>query len=131
MALLIACIVGAPWLVSRFLLTNITAQNAGRMLFLITIYSGSVPAAALLVFLYTLLNRIGTGSVFVDKNIAYLRYISWCCFAGAMICIISAFYYVPWFAPGIAAAFMGLIIRVVKNVIAKAVALQDDSDLTI
>jgi len=107
------------------------AQSAGRTLFLVTLYVGSAPAAILLAYLYALMHQIGSGRVFINENVSYLRYISWCCFAGAVICIASAFYYVPWFALGIAAAFMGLIIRVVKNVIAKAVALQDESDLTI
>jgi len=40
-------------------------------------------------------------------------------------------YWIPWFAVGIAAAFMGLIVRVIKNVVAKAVSLQDDADFTI
>jgi len=101
------------------------------MLFLITIYVGSLPAVALLVFLYMLLQRIGNGRVFVKENAACLRYISWCCFAGAIISLISMLYYVPWIALGIAAAFMGLVIRVIKNVFAEAIELQDDSDLTI
>jgi len=110
---------------------SLPAQKAGNTLFLATIYVGSIPAATLLAFLYALLHQIGSGRVFINENVSYLRYISWCCFAGAALCIISGFYYVPWFAPGIAAAFVGLIIRVVKNVVAEAVALQDESDLTI
>jgi len=107
------------------------AQKAGRTLFFITIYVGSIPAATLLAFLYALLHQIGTGHVFINKNVAYLRYISWCCFIGATLCLASTIYYIPWLALGIAAAFIGLVIRVVKNVVAEAVALQDESDLTI
>jgi len=110
---------------------SVPAQNAGRTLFLVTLYVGSVPAAALLSFLYALLHQISSSRVFISANVNYLRYISWCCFAGAIICLASGFYYIPWFVPGIAATFIGLIIRVVKNVIAEAVALQDESDLTI
>ena len=131
MVLLVACLVSAPWLVTRLISMSAPAQNAGRTLFLVTLYVGSVPAAALLAFLYALLHHISSGRVFINANVAYLRYISWCCFAGALICIASGFYYIPWLALSIAAAFMGLIIRVVKNVVAEAVALQDESDLTI
>ena len=131
MVLLLACLVSAPWLVCRLISMSLPAQNAGLQLFLITIYVGGVPAAVLLAFLYALLHKIGSGCVFINENIAYLRYISWCCFVGAIICFASAFYYIPWAALGIAAAFMGLILRVVKNVIAEAVTLQDESDLTI
>jgi len=131
MAVLLLCLITAPWLVSLFLRTSYTAQDAGSLLFLLTIYVGSVPAAALLVLLFRLLQRIGSGRVFVRENAACLRYISWCCFIGAVMSLISALYYAPWIAFGIAAAFMGLVIRVIKNVFAEAIALQDDSDLTI
>ena len=131
MIFLVACLISAPWLVTRLISMSVPAQNAGRTLFLVTLYVGSVPAAALLSFLYALLHQISSSRVFISANVNYLRYISWCCFAGAIICLASGFYYIPWFVPGIAAAFIGLIIRVVKNVIAEAVALQDESDLTI
>jgi len=131
MALLVASAIFAPRLVARLLEMSAMAQLAGTGLFLGTIYAGCAPAAALLICLYLLLQRIGAGEVFVSRNTAYLRYISWCCFAGGLVCIASAFYYLPWLAIGIAAAFMGLIVRVVKNVVAKAVSLQDDADHTI
>ena len=131
MALLLACAILAPRFVASFVGIAASASTAGNALFLTTIYAGCVPAAALLVCLYALLQRIGAGSVFVKENTACLRHISWCCFAGAAICIASALYYIPWLAIGVAAAFMGLIVRVIKNVVAKAVSLQDDADFTI
>jgi len=48
-----------------------------------------------------------------------------------VIGLASSYYWIPWFAVGAAAAFMGLIVRVIKNVVAKAVSLQDDADYTI
>jgi len=131
MALLIVCTVLAPRLVATLMRLSIQAELAGAALFMCTIYSGCIPAAALLIFLYILLRRIGAGHVFVNENTACLRYISWCCFAGAAITLASALYYLPWLAIGVSAAFVGLIVRVVKNVVAKAVSLQDDADFTI
>jgi len=131
MILLLICAACAPWLVIRLTSISLSAHLAGRTLFLLTVYSGSVVAAALLVFLYILLNRIGKGCVFVSENITCLRNISWCCFIGGVISLASATYYIPWLAVGIAAAFIGLIVRVIKNVVAKAVSLQDDADFTI
>ena len=106
-------------------------SDGRRAYFLATIYSGSIPAAVLLVLLYVLLHRIGTGEVFISKNTECLRHISWCCFAGAAISLASSVYWIAWFAVGVSAAFMGLIVRVIKNVVAKAVSLQDDADYTI
>ena len=131
MALLVVCTVLAPRLISTLMRLSIQADLAGAALFMGTIYAGCVPAAALLIFLYILLRRIGAGQVFVNENTACLRYISWCCFAGAAITLASALYYLPWLAIGVSAAFVGLIVRVVKNVVAKAVSLQDDADFTI
>jgi len=47
------------------------------------------------------------------------------------ISFVSVFYYFPWVFVAVAAAFMGLIVRVVKNVVAQAVALQNEVDYTV
>jgi len=107
------------------------AYAAGSAIFLITIYVGFVPAVVLLVLIYVFLHRISIGQVFVKENITFLRYISWCCFAGALICLVSGLYYLPWYAISVAGAFMGIIVRAIKDVFAKAVSLQDDAELTI
>jgi len=131
MVLLVVCAILAPRLVVRLMSMSAIADSAGLSLFLYTIYSGCIPAAGLLISLHLLLRRISDGAVFVRENIVYLRYMSWCCFAGAGLCLISALYYLPWATIGIAAAFMGLVVRVIKNVFAKAISLQDDAELTI
>ena len=128
MALLLACAILAP---SGFYLFYGLIEMGNKAYFLATVYVGCAPVAALLIFLYMLLHRIGLGLVFVRENTECLRYISWCCFAGAAISLASSFYWFPWSAVGIASAFMGLIVRVIKNVFAKAVSLQDDADFTI
>lgn len=127
--LLVAVAVSAPWLIPRSF--SYTVKEGWGVWFLVTIYTGCVPAALLLVSLYRLLRRIERGSVFVQKNVDSLRHISWFCFAGAVVSAVSAAYYLPWILVAVAAAFVALIVRVVKNVFAKAVALQDDADHTI
>lgn len=124
-------IVSAPWLVGRILSHSRRGLYDMKNYFFVTVYVGSLPAGILLKCLYDLLKRIDKGVVFVRKNVGNLRLISWCCFVGSLIAFVSMTYYVPWVLVGVAAAFMGLIVRVVKNVIARAVELQDDADLTI
>ena len=129
--MLVGTVIFAPWLV-RWLLDFSRADLAGtEAFFLTTIYSGSVPAAVLLFCLYRLLCHIELEQVFTTVNVEYLRRISWSCFAGAFICFASIPYYFPWAFVAVAAAFMGLIVRVVKNVIAQAVELKNESELTI
>ena len=131
MVLLLAAAVSAPWIANVVVSSSIAVAAAGKALLLATIYAGFIPAAALLILLFLLLRRIGAGRVFVGENTECLRHISWCCFAGAAVCLASGIYYFPWLAVGVAAAFMGLVIRVLKNVVAKAVSLQDEADLTV
>lgn len=129
--MLFCTILTAPWLV-RWLMDFSRADLVGKeVFFLSTIYIGSVPAAVLLFCLYRLLRHIEIGEVFIAANVEYLRRISWSSFAGAIISFASIPYYFPWAFVAVAAAFMGLIVRVVKNVVAQAVELKNESELTI
>ena len=130
MVLLIGTALSAPWLVGKIMYVR-SYLPGSETYFLITIFTGCVPAAVLLFCLYRLLHNIETGQVFTQKNVDYLRRISWSCFAGAIICFASVSYYLPWVFVAVAAAFMGLIVRVVKNVVAQAVELKNESDFTI
>lgn len=131
MGLLLALACTAPWLV-RWLVGFSRAELAGtETYFLVTIYTATVPAAVLLCSLFLLLQRIAAGEVFLPANVEHLRRISWSCFLGGAICLTSTYYYIPWLLVAVAAAFMGLIVRVVKNVVAQAVALQQEADYTI
>lgn len=129
MALLVLTAIFAPWLVERSIENTDIAGTT--TFFLITVYTSCIPAALLLLNLFTLLRRIGKGEVFISKNVESLRFISWFCFIGAIISFVSVLYYLPWIFVAVAAAFVGLIVRIVKNVFAKAVSLQDDADFTI
>lgn len=130
-AMLIGTALSAPWLVRLFLDFSRADLIGTEAFFLTTIYSGSVPAAVLLFCLYRLLRHIEIEQIFIATNVEYLRWISWSCFAGAIICFISTLYYFPWIFVAVAAAFMGLIVRVVKNIIAQAVELKNESEFTI
>lgn len=131
MALLVLTVVGATWLTDWFLHFSRAELAESKPYFLATIYVGALPAAYLLYALLRLLNRIETEEVFIPENVERLRRISWSCFAGAALSLLSAWYYFPWIFVTVAAAFMGLIVRVVKNVVAQAVALQDEVDYTV
>lgn len=131
MALLAAAIVAAPWLVGWLTGHSPNASGAFYGLFLGTLYVGGTLAAAVLVCLYRMLSNIGKGLVFTRRNVSLLRGISWLCIAEGAVCTLSALYYFPWLIAGAAAAFIGLIVRVVKNVLAEAVALKEENDFTI
>lgn len=130
-AALLVFIVSAPWLV-RWLIGFSRADLQGTYLnFFATIYLGSLPAIVLLYSLFFLLKRIAARQFFLPENVEHLRRISWSCFAGGAIAFISAFYYLPWLLVAVPAGFMGLIVRVVKNMVSLAVELQHEVDSTV
>ena len=131
MCVLIAAVVSAPWLTRWFLDFSQARVKGPESFFLATIYVGSIPAAYLLYNMFHLLRRIEAGQLFIAENVECLRRISWSCFLGAGVAFISGFYYLSWLFVFVAAAFMGLIVRVVKNMVAQAVALKNEADYTI
>lgn len=130
-ALLVGIVLSGPWIVNWFLDFSRADLVGKKIFFLCTIYSGSIPASVLLYCLYRLLHSIEHEEIFITANVEYLRRISWCCFVGAILCFASTPYYLPWIFVAVAAAFMGLIVRVIKNIIAQAVELKTESEYTI
>ena len=96
-------------------------------------YACAALAIGMLVSLYKFLRRIEKGEVFVPENVAALRRISWCCTWAAALCLpVGAVLGLPFiFAIGVAAAFMALIVRVIKNAFAQAVKMKDELDYTV
>lgn len=131
LAFVVVVLVTGPRLVLWLMGISNNAQMADSRLFMATLYVGGVAAVALLLLLYRLLHNIGLGQVFVPSNVALMRYLSWGCFAGGAVGLVSALYYLPWGLVGLAACFVGLILRVVKNVFAQAVELKNENDYTV
>ena len=123
---------GAYWLVSWLISIPVLLgglQNSG-MLFAV-IYSCSIFAWILLFSLWKLLQNMKAGIIFQVDNVRYLRTTSWCCFAVCTIGFTSAFLYLPMMLIAIAAGFVGLIVRIVKNVFEQARAMQEELDFTV
>ena len=83
-------------------------------------------------FLVKLLLLVKRHLVFTDRAVSCLRTISWCCFLEAGLCALSAIlYFRIHLALFFVAGFLGLVLRVVKNVIEEAVALKAENDFTV
>lgn len=87
----------------------------------------------LLVFLFRLLMNISKKIVFEDKNIKTLRLISMCCFSDAALLFTWGFLtrLEIIFLVAFTIGFMGLILRVLMNVLEEAVSIKKESDYTI
>ena len=83
-------------------------------------------------FLVKLLLLVRKHLVFTDGAVSCLRVISWCCFIEAVLCLLTTKVFVlAHFAAAFVAGFLGLVLRVVKNVIEEATAIKSENDLTV
>ena len=100
-------------------------------LFSVCFYPCAIFAYITLYSLLRLLFNIKKQEIFIYSNVKYLRRISWCCFAVAFITFAGGFFYLPFFFVAVAAAFVGLMLRIVKNVMQNAVEIKAENELTI
>ena len=88
-------------------------------------------AAAALGMLIALLLNLLKGRVFIPRNVSFLRWVSWCCWAVCAIAFGFGFLYMPLMIVSFAMGVVGTLLRVVKNVMHAAVALQEENSLTV
>ena len=99
--------------------------------FALCFYPSAVFAGIILYSLLKLLFNIKGGQVFINQNATLLRVVSWCCFAIAIITFIGAFFYMPFGFVALAGGFVGMMLRVLKNVMQSAALMREENDLTI
>lgn len=128
--LLLALDVLAPFVSEWFTKEYVYVSHSGTLM-LITVYTGSVAGWICLWYLRKLLLNIRGGSVFIEENVLSMRRISWCCGAAAIITLLSSLYWLPVIIIAISAAFMMLIVRIVKNAFQQAIEMKSELDLTI
>ena len=133
---LICCVVGFLGLV--FLawyfphLLPEAADRAASIGIMVLDYLLLVPVAVANGFLVKLLLLVRRHLVFTDKAVSCLRTISWCCFIEAGLFVVNGvLFFGIDLVLAFVAGFLGLVLRVVKNVIEEAVALKAENDFTI
>lgn len=98
---------------------------------LITLYACLGLSIFTLYYLHQLLVNIKKDIVFEDVNVRALRIISWLCMAIGVVTCISAFFYIQFLLVSASFAFIALIVRIVKNVVAQAIYIKQENDYTI
>ena len=94
-------------------------------------YIGIAAIALAVGMLFALLIRVKGGRVFTDKSVALIRGVSWACYLLALSFIGIGFTYNVSFAAAFLAVFLGLCLRVVKNVLEEACRIKNENDLTV
>lgn len=120
------------WPLSREMIRVLPVFDSGDAVLLkVCLYVCNVPGFLLLYCMDVLLRNLHRGQVFEQKNVRLLKIISVCCFAACIVCLAACprIYSLGFVA--LAAGFVGLIVRIVKNVFSKAIPMRDELDLTV
>ena len=99
--------------------------------FMLWCYAILAVALACCIAVTLLLLRVRKGLVFTPKSVSYIRFVSWTCVLLAAIIFIAQYFHAAAFIFTLARSFLGLCLRVVKNVIEAATEIKNENDLTV
>lgn len=98
---------------------------------MVCLYGCSIPAYILIWDMLRLLRNLQQEQVFTAENTGLMRAVSYCCFAAGLVCLAGSFWFPMLLAITAAAGFVGLIVRIVKNVFQQAIGMKDELDYTV
>jgi len=136
-AILVILAVGGPRLFNMYMTSFRGFAPDGEVLqkirtvFCACFYPSAVFAGIIIYSLIKLLHNIKNDKIFISQNVNCLRSVSWCCFVIALITFAGGFFYMPFMFVAAAGGFVGMLLRVLKNVMQTAVILREENDLTI
>ncbi len=128
------CILGAiflPHITNTLISLKERFPEGGASAVLALAYAILTVAAAADVLVFVLLLRVRKRLVFTDKSIALLRGISWCCILLGALFGVLGYYFLVSFTLAFAAVFLGICLRVVKNVLEEGAEIKSENDLTV
>ena len=109
---------------------NMTGEGI-RITLVVILYACSILGWFILWKMLRLIRNIRKGIVFTEQNVSILRAVSLLCLGVGILTFAGGFFYQPLFFVTLAALFLTLVVRVVKNVMHKAVEMKDELDLTV
>ena len=130
--ILVAGAVIMPWLAD--VLVDMSPRDVsagGRTLVLTFAYAALFFMAAADTMLFGLLLRVKAGQVFTMKSVALIRGISWCAMLLCIVFGLLGIYFQLALFVAFACLFLGICLRVVKNVIEQATEIKAENDFTI
>ena len=135
LVVLIAIWATLPYIVDYFY-SLFKGRVDGKTQLLAALYAASLPVALADILLIRLLLLVRAGRTFSPEAVGSLRGISWCClFEGAYLIFVGIFMFDPaavsFCMLAFAAVFLGIVLRVVKNVFEEATAIKTENDYTI
>ncbi|MBR5020346.1 MAG: DUF2975 domain-containing protein [Oscillospiraceae bacterium] len=132
---LAAVMVGLIFFLPSFLDWYVTLRPAMRETARLALVWGFYCCAPAVFFalweLDRMLRAILGRQVFVWRNVKSISRVRWCCLAVSLICLPAAVWYPPIIFMSIIMFFLTLILSVLANVMAAAVEIREENDLTV
>ena len=132
---LAAVMVGLIFFLPSFLDWYVTLRPAMRETARLALVWGFYCCAPAVFFALWELDRILRAilgrQVFVWRNVKSISRVRWCCLAVSLICLPAAVWYPPIIFMSIIMFFLTLILSVLANVMAAAVEIREENDLTV
>ena len=126
---LVILTLGAPWIV-EFLCEFFHRDYLAKFLTVVTYLA--VPAGwGAIILLYKILLNVDKGKVFEEENVKYLSILSWLCIYVGVLSGFASLRFTMFIIISISALFIGLIVRVVRNIISKAIEIKEENDMTV
>ena len=118
-----------PWL--AFYMIHMPKEQPHVTAVFVLIYAILMAAGTAGALMLRLLRLVEQGDVFTDGSVSCLRGVSWCCIAAGVLFALLGLYFPLALAVAFVAVFVGLCLRVVKNVLREAVVIKSENDLTV
>ena len=119
-----------PFLMDLYIKARPLDSSAQRAIFLA--YYACTPVVLFALWnIEKLIRNILAGEVFVRHNARRISRLRWCCLLVSFLCLPATFFYLPLLFMVVIMGFLGLVVSVVANVIAAAVEIREENDMTI
>ena len=128
---MVGLLFGLPPMLDWYASIRPLTQASAKLAILIGFYGCALAVFPALWDLDVLLRNILGGAVFIPRNVTAIRRVRWCCMIVSAICLPAAFFYQPLIFMVIIMFFLALILSVLGEVMAAAVQIREENDLTV
>ena len=130
-AIMVGLIFFLPAFLDWYVTLRPAMRDSARLALLLGFYCSAPAVFFALWELDRLLRAILARQVFIWRNVRSISRVRWCCLAVSLICLPAACYYTPIIFMSIIMFFLTLILSVLSNVMAAAVEIREENDLTV
>ena len=106
-------------------------QASAKLAILVGFYCCALAVFPALWDLDVLLRNILRQKIFIRRNVTAIRRVRWCCMIVSAICLPASYFYQPLIFMVIIMFFLALILSVLGEVMAAAVEIREENDLTV